>query len=326
MTAPDDQAPQAEATQENAAPQHAIGAEPSVRRRIDFELDHVEPKVALFTTTSGDEASVENLERMLAGLRLQAEGGARLCSVILVQQDEEATRALAERLNPPEFVEMIAGGGRMSLSAARNAMLSLAADRRLIASDDVVAFPDDDSWYPKGLLTKIQYLFACDPFFDFFFCRYGSKPVECHLSRAEDAPSAQTVISNASSNTIFVRGRVANLLGGYDEDLGVGAKHKSGEDLDYALRAFLGADQSAYIAAPLVGHRDKNPAIRAKYFRGSLLVISRYAAKSSAMALALLRKLATGALLMATFRLGPREYFSSIWLAASEFGVGAKHD
>lgn len=293
---------------------------------LDFELDHHAPKVVLLTTTSGDEDAVANLERMLKGLRQQAEGGANLCSIILVQKDEAETETLKARLDPPPFVEMIPCGGRMSLSAARNVMLGYAAEAGLIASDDVVAFPDDDSWYRPGFLTKIQYLFTSDPFFDFFFCRYGSAPVACHLSRCKDAPSAQTVITNASSNTIFVRGRLANLIGGFDEELGVGAKYKSGEDLDYALRAFFHADQRAYLDAAVVGHRDKNPAIRAKYFRGSLLVLSRYAATSMAMAVALLRKLAVGALLVATFRLGAGEYCGSIRTAIGALGRGERNE
>lgn len=323
MTAPEDHAFDPEAVETtDAAP--APVETPSPDQLELFALDRQAPKAVLLTTTSGDEAAAVNLERMLKGLLRQVEGGANVVSIILVQQDEAQTEALRAKLNPPSFVEMIAAGRRMSLSAARNVMLTYAAETNLIASDDVVAFPDDDSWYPEDLLGKVQYLFASDPFFDFFFCRYGETTETCHLSRINQAPRTQCVITNASSNTIFVRGRVANLVGGFDEDLGVGAKHKSGEDLDYALRAFHQADQRAFLDAQIVGHRDKNPAIRAKYYRGSLLVLSRYALRSSSAAFALFRKLAVGALFVATLRLSAREFASLIWLAAEELGRGEK--
>ena len=324
MTAPEDQAPEFEAQDEThaAAQEFASAIAGPASPVAAFEPGAA--KAVLLTTTSGDEGAVANLERMLDGLRAQARSGANFVSLILVQQDEAATEALRVRLNPPAHVELVPGGGRMSLSAARNALLTIVAERGLVASDDVVAYPDDDSWYPEGFLSSVQYLFANDPFFDFFFCRYGEQTEECHLSRLNEAPSTQCVVSNASSNTIFVRGRLANLMGGFDEKLGVGAEHKSGEDLDYALRAYHRAVQRGYLSAQLVGHRDKNPGIRAKYYRGSLLVLSRYAMKSAGAMTALLRKLAVGGMFILTRRLRMREFAASIWLAAEELGRGEK--
>ncbi|MEM9724348.1 MAG: hypothetical protein AAF909_02660 [Pseudomonadota bacterium] len=308
----------------DVAPLGAVAAEPlEANRRFASALAAKDPKVVLFTTTSGDAAAEEMLARMIDGLRMQAGSGAILQSFVLVQQNAALTKALRDRLDPPHFVTFIAGGGRMSLSAARNKMLSHAFEHDLIAPDDVVAFPDDDSWYPAELLSKIQYLFASDPFFDFFFCRYASTTDMCLLSRCAPGPTAQTVISNASSNTIFVRGRLAVLLGGFDETLGVGAKHRAGEDLDYAIRAFLGADQSSYLDAALVGHRDKDPKISAKYFGGSLLVLSRYGLLSRALLGAFLRKLGVGGLFMLTGRLGPANLFRSITVALGQFGRSA---
>lgn len=279
-------------------------------------------RFVLLTTTSGAEDAVGFCKRMIAGLRAQETDGVEMLSILLVQQDEATTAAFAEKIGAPSYMRVISGGGRMPLSDARNVMLRICADEQLIAANDIVAYPDDDSWYPEKLLKKIHLLFDKDPFFDFFFCCYGSDPKAIELGRLVANPGAKAVVTDASSNTTFVRGRVANAIGGFDPELGVGTKNKSGEDVDYAIRAYFSSDQTGFSPVQLVGHRDKDPAIRAKYYRGTLIVLSRYALLSTGMMWLFLRKLAIGAVFGVLLRLGPGELLGAFAVALRGFGSG----
>ena len=84
-----------------------------------------------------------------------------------------------------------------------------------------------------------------------------------------------------------------------------------GEDTDYALRGFLLARRAAFIDAPLVGHRESDPASVARYFKGSAIVLGRYALRSPGLFFEFARKLAVGAYLALRFSLSIREYFAS---------------
>lgn len=304
-------------TPERRAPREApVG--PYRRRESD------RPIFVLFTTTSGDAEALKALKRMVHGLRTQSDEGAKIDATLLVQQDAAGTEAVARAIDAPPFLRVVSGGRRMSLSAARNQMLELAARERLIGADDVVAFPDDDSWYPSGLLRRIEAAFLSDPFFDLFFCRYGSAPVDAENAPRRKNPRAATVVTHASSNTLFVRGRLAAELGDFDEDLGVGTANKSGEDLDYALRAHFRGDQTAFIDAPLVGHRDKDAGVRARYYRGSLLVLARYACASGEMLRLFLRKVLIGFYFIGKKQLGFGEVASAVGAALGGIGRSAK--
>lgn len=280
-------------------------------------------RFVLLTTTSGaSDQEVAYCRRMIAGLRAQEADGVAVLSVLLVQQDAAITAEFIEAIEPPSYMHVISAGARMPLSDARNRMLEICEREKLIGANDILAYPDDDSWYPPQLLKRIQNLFEKNPFCDFFFCCYGSEPLEAELGQLISNPSSAAVVTHASSNTIFVRGRIANEIGGFDPELGVGTKNKSGEDLDYAIRAHFAADQSAFSPLKLVGHRDKDPAIRAKYYRGSLIVLGRYALLSGGMLWLFLRKLAIGAVFGVLLRLSPGELFSAIGAALWSFGRG----
>lgn len=234
---------------------------------------------------------------------------------------------LVQRLAPgadlpgdiPENVQVETIPDRVSLSHARNLMLRKAREQGLLARAPLIAFPDDDCWYPAGSLERVLNLFRIDQALDFWFCGYGSAPASPQRALSMDMkpPSAFIVAAKASSNTIFLRSRIAEKIGGFDEELGVGTRNNGGEDTDYALRAFLQARKCRFVDQPLIGHRDHDPSLRSHYFRGSLIAIARHAAERPASLALLGRKLLVGGALVATRRMSSQDFLGALRVAFS---------
>jgi hypothetical protein len=249
----------------------------------------------------------------------QAAGSDRFALYMLLQNCEaDKVPALAGAM--PDFFHPVAIPHRVPLSTARNILL-----RRLIADDAIradalVAFPDDDCWYPPGLLVHVAGLFTGNAELDFWFCRYASNPsvLTQDTSRATlplDLRAARMaeIVRNASSNTIFMRGRVINAIGDFDEGLGVGTPLGGAEDLDYVLRAHRVARKTSYCDAALVGHRDKSRELLARYYASSLVVLARHARTGAASEF--YRKIAVGIYYALRRRLSIADYGRALRLA-----------
>jgi hypothetical protein len=237
-------------------------------------------------------------------------------SLRLLLQNCDSQELAAFAATAPEFVRPVAVAGRVPLSIARNMLLRGLFTDRSIGPDALVAFPDDDCWYPSGFLSQVAALFARDSALDFWFCRYASQPVRDSIVRAEPAGARVGQIArNASSNTIFLRGRVVNTIGEFDETLGVGTPLGGAEDLDYALRAYRVARKTAYHDAALVGHRDKSPSVRARYYASGLVVLARHAGNGAGGEC--LRKIAVGVYLTLRRELRLRDFVKALGQAFS---------
>lgn len=221
------------------------------------------------------------------------------------------------RANLPSFVELSAIDESVPLSVARNLLLRPKIAAGTLDIDTIVGFPDDDAWYPPNFFSGVTALFRNQPDLDFWFCRYGSTPQTANWDiQLQTTASRREVIRKSSSNTIFVRGQVAAVIGEFDERLGVGTKLASAEDIDYALRIFSASRRSVVRDEILVGHRDKLPGLRGKYYPGSLFVLARHAHQGGITEL--LRKLAIGIYLVARGELP----FGRYWYAlSSAFGA-----
>lgn len=263
--------------------------------------------VQLFTTSDFLNGKSEALARMIDSVERfrAANPGVRLRSMLLLQRvDPAATPDI------PDWIDLIVTPERLSLSAARNRMIAAAMDAGL-DDDTIVAFPDDDAWYPEGTLEHIVAAFRTRDTLDLWFCRYG-RAARWQDGAPEVTPSLQQTLSFASSNTTVVRGRMLRLAGNFSESLGVGTPAGGGEDTDFSMRCWHAARQSVYCDSMAVGHRDGDPSIRAKYYAGSLLAIARNANASSAARMAWLRKLAVGAAFTVMGRISPASYTKAI--------------
>jgi hypothetical protein len=203
-----------------------------------------------------------------------------------------------------------------SLSAARNILLSKANSNGLLADATIVGFPDDDCWYPAGTLEHVIGTFSKNSGLDLWFCRYASNPVSIvDVTQDTVLASPRDVIRNASSNTMFVRGRVLHQGVTFDENLGVGTVNNGAEDTEFALHSYITGAQSMYLPVAAVGHRDKNSALRAKYYRGGLIAIARYALYEPRIGVELIRKILVGLYLVVRGELSPAGFGSAVGMA-----------
>ena len=263
----------------------------------------------LISTSDMQSGRQAHLDRMVASVRVFAEANADISvKLVLLLQRCDDEKLQAAKAAFPEWVSIVATSERMSLSKARNLLLS---EIGAMGEADVVCFPDDDCWYPQATLEAIWKAFATNRALDFWFCRYSSDPTSA-ADVASHRPSLQETISRASSNTIVVRGRVANAIGGFDEGLGVGARLTGGEDTDYAIRAFYAAKDRLFVDAAAVGHRDPDIRFRATYYQGSLKAITRYSLKSFAAFTAACRKFAVGGWYVLSGHMPLRSYLGAI--------------
>lgn len=264
--------------------------------------------------TSGREAEIARLIASVEAFRARRPD-LPLRHHLLLQQCPDA-RAGARQIGAPAWMTVSASPGRLSLSAARNRMLDvLLADE--IDADALVGFPDDDAWYPAGTLEHVVDRLSGDGDLDFWFCRYGTA-ARFEAAHEEIAPSLQQVLSYASSNTVLVRGRVIEAIGGFDERLGLGTPAGSGEDTEFALRAYFAARKTRYTQAMMIGHRDYTAEFRARYFAGALVAIARHARRSPAAMKALLRKLAVGVALVLRGEMKPGQLRAAIAMIGAD--------
>ena len=211
----------------------------------------------------------------------------------------------------PKTVSTIESPSRFSLSAARNILLAQALSKGNLGRDSIIAFPDDDAWYPAGFLERTLAIFESSSTMDFFFCRYSSSPDPWSENSLAEASLAK-VIRYASSNTMFLRGNIANAVGYFDELLGVGARYNGGEDTDYAIRAFKFARTSRFLDVAAVGHRDLQPRLKPKHYSGSLRAIARGAPKLPGGKRQICRKLLVGLSLLLTGKLNLKAFADAI--------------
>ncbi|TMJ34121.1 MAG: glycosyltransferase family 2 protein, partial [Alphaproteobacteria bacterium] len=156
-----------------------------------------------------------DLERLLSSIE-SALAGRSWRMLLLAQRADPGTDSAADI---PDNVQVETIPHRISLSRARNLLLQKAREQGLFAQAPLVAFPDDDCWYPDGLLERILNLFRIDQALDFWFCGYQSKPQSPARALSMDMkpPSGFQVAAKASSNTIFLRSRIVENIGGFDE-------------------------------------------------------------------------------------------------------------
>jgi glycosyltransferase involved in cell wall biosynthesis len=126
------------------------------------------------------------------------------------------------------------------LSRARNVGLRY-------ASGDLVAFPDDDCCYPDGLLSYVAGRLLAQPSLDGLTGHFvdGAGRAEGRWLTHTQPLNRFSVWHGAISFSIFLRRGLVDRIGGFDEELGVGAGTPwgAGEETDYLLRGLqLGAD------------------------------------------------------------------------------------
>lgn len=207
------------------------------------------PRLSLLCCTVG---RTEKLGRLLDSLARQT---VRDFELIVVDQNEPGV--LDPVLAPfSDRLDIHHVRSERGLSRARN--VGLAHCRA-----PLVAFPDDDCWYPATLAEKVVALFDADPLTGVFTGRTtdADRADSLGLFLGADAEITKSnVWLSGNSNSLFVRTDIARKIGGFDETLGVGAASafKSGEETDFLLRA-LAAGARGFYRRALVVHHDQAP-------------------------------------------------------------------
>ncbi len=202
-------------------------------------------KISLVLATVGRVAEVQ---RFLDSLHSQSY---RNFELIVVDQNPDVRLAplLAGCRDRFPIVHVRSTPG---LSRARNVGLTQ-------ISGDVVAFPDDDCWYPADVLEVVHRYFA------------GHAQIQGLTGRSLDPQGMESgfrfgaahgvldrlnVWWGAISYTIFLRRAVVEAVGGFDETLGVGANTQfgSGEETDYLVRAIAAGFRIQFDASVAVHH------------------------------------------------------------------------
>ena len=183
-------------------------------------------RFSLIVATLGRTAE---LRRLLESLAVQIH---RDFEVIVVDQnpDDRVAQILEPFASQMRIQRLVAQPG---LSRARNMGLKA-------VSGEVVAFPDDDCWYPSSLLEHVRNFLsrqeACVGIVGHSVDGMGRATMPWNDKAGLLSPSMSW--RQVLTYTYFLRKKVVDRVGGFDEKLGPGAETPwgAGEDNDYMLR------------------------------------------------------------------------------------------
>jgi GT2 family glycosyltransferase len=184
-------------------------------------------KFSLILATVG---RTDELDRFLAHLERQIY---REFELIIVDQNPEGVLDPVVNQYKGKF-SLVHTRSERGLSRARNVGLKL-------ANGEVIAFPDDDCWFPPDLLHCVVAKFEADKHISGVTGRCIS-PDGQNWSRFDEINglvNRDNLFRRATAATMFLRARLVHDVGFFDEGMGVGAEtpHRAGEEMDYLLRA-----------------------------------------------------------------------------------------
>lgn len=143
---------------------------------------------------------------------------------------------------------------RRGLSHARN----IGIDK---ANGDILAFPDDDCWYPPDLLSRVRTWLEENPAWQGISGQAadtGGKTTLGRFSCRTGAINRYNIWRRMNSNTMFLRREAVKAAGKFDENLGVGAGTPWGaaEDIDFPLRVMQKNYRLFYDPEIIIRHPD----------------------------------------------------------------------
>jgi len=266
-------------------------------------------KFSLILATKDRVAEVDRCVRSLAA---QSHG---VLELIVVDQNED--NRLNRILSPASFPFPIMHlRSEPGLSRARNVGLAS-------ATGDIISFPDDDCWYPSGLLARVASEFQRHPSLDGLTGRSEDgcgHPSGGSFSRCKGRVDTKNVWKQGISYTIFLRSSVCAAVGSFDEELGVGASTRfgSGEETDYLIRTIKLGFEIQYLPDLVVFHPNpilynRNHCIKAfRYGVGMGRVLSKHRYATSFDLYAILRPLGGAVLSLFTLQVSKAAYHLAI--------------
>ncbi len=220
-------------------------------------------KFSLIVATMAREAE---LQRLLDSIILQ---GYPELELIVVDQnlDDRVSRVIAQFWERLKIVHCRSEPGA---TRARNVGLA-------VATGDIIGFPDDDCWYPPGVLERVANFLATGPEWDGIIGHTIDATGNTTLPWTDRAGSLSAAMSwrRAVTYVYFLRRQPALAVGGFDVSLGPGAGTPwgAGDDNDFMLRALKAGARVHFEPELTVHHPPMFPAFDAM----SLAKRERYA-------------------------------------------------
>lgn len=192
---------------------------------------------------------IPELNRCLTSIRDQ---GHEALQIIIVDQSggEDVAALLTDLSLPGEVIHLRVP--RVGTSEARN----IGAAQ---ATGEIITFPDDDCWYPAGVLALVQAILEKHPEFDGLTGRTigedGGKG-NGRFAGDQTLVTVHNVWTTAIAFTIFLRMATWRSVGGFDPELGTGSKtpRQSGEDTDLVIRAIRAGARIWFTPELAIGH------------------------------------------------------------------------
>ncbi len=192
-----------------------------------------------FSLIMGTLGRTEEVGAFLASLRRQDHTDFEL--LIVDQNPDERLAPLIDEYR--QHFRVLRYRSAPGLSRARNVGLRY-------ATGDVIAFPDDDCWYPDGLLSHVNAILQARPSLDGLTGRFvdGAGRSEGRWLARSQPLNRYNVWRGAISFSIFLRRPLVERIGGFDEALGVGAGTPwgAGEETDFLLRGMQAGGEIKY--------------------------------------------------------------------------------
>jgi glycosyltransferase involved in cell wall biosynthesis len=169
-------------------------------------------KVSLIISTLNRSVQLQELLESLAAQSVRA------TQIVVVDQGDGAScrEAIAsyEKALPLIFIKQ----NQRGLSRGRN-------EGWKHVDGELVAFPDDDCWYPPYVIEKVTEAFSNDPTLEILTgmsVTHSGRPSQGRWGQASHAINRYNIWTSQTSYTTFYRCSVLSKLGGFDESLGVG--------------------------------------------------------------------------------------------------------
>jgi glycosyltransferase involved in cell wall biosynthesis len=266
-------------------------------------------KVSLILATKARVKEVATFIRSLAD-----QGYADLELIVVDQnEDDRLGTILTQSSFPFPVIRLRSEAG---LSRARN--LGMAS-----ATGDIITFPDDDCWYPDGLLVRVVSEFQSRLSLDGLTGRSEDgrgHPSGGSFSWRQGRVDIKNVWKQGISYSIFLRSSVCAAVGAFDEELGVGASTRfgSGEETDYLIRTIKLGFNIQYLPDLVVFHPNpilynRNHCSKAfRYGVGMGRVLSKHRYDRCFSLCAILRPFAGAVLSLLTLRVRKATYHLAI--------------
>jgi glycosyltransferase involved in cell wall biosynthesis len=127
----------------------------------------------------------------------------------------------------------------------------------------VIGFPDDDCWYPGGLLEDLNAIFDSQPELGLLCGQVvNNDGIPWRTMPARNSSLTRyNLFRRATSIAMFIRREIADRVGLFDEAFGLGTNTPwtSGEEQDYLIRALRIGTRGDYLTNIEVHHEEPPP-------------------------------------------------------------------